>query len=313
MLSAVFSQLGIMLLMVGTGYLLQRRGVVSDRFQSDLSALILWVALPCSIVESGLLDMEQGLSPLLVTTGLSALCYFFTIFLAEGSSRILHISPPHSGMFCCMIVFANTAFIGFPLCSLLLGNKGVFYCSLFNMVFTFFFFTYGVRKLGSRQKGGVAKAFMDDPGLIATFVMLLLFLLQWKPPAFLRTFLSGMSALCTPLSMLVIGGMLTKVDLRGVFKQKYYYAITLMRLLIIPLSALMLSLPLAALGLDKDILFVVIIMCALPAGSLTAIYSQTYGRSATFVSGGIIHTMLCFCITLPCILLLAKWALYGRI
>ena len=312
MLLSVLSQLAVLFLMVAAGYGIARAKIVSDRFQSDLAELVLWIALPCSIVESGILEAgANGVTSVAWMTGLSVASYGLVILMAEGSRRVLRLSPERGGLFSCMVVFANTAFVGYPVASLLLGSRGVFYASFFNMVFSLFFFTYGARRIGGKSEGGLLSVFTRDPGMIATVIMLLLFLTQWKPPAFIRAFLSGMSAMCTPLSMLVIGCMLTRVNALRVLREKTYYAVALLRLLVAPLAVLLCLLPLAHLGVDKDVLFIVIIMCAMPAGSLTAIYAQKYRADVAYVSGGIVHSMLLFCVSLPLVILLSQWALNG--
>mgnify|MGYP000021332660 CR=1 FL=1 len=312
MLVSVLSQLAVMFLMIGAGYLVRRVNIVSEKCQSDLAEVVLWIALPCSIVESGVLETaSNSTSSILWMTGLSLLSYILVILAAEGIARLFPMPERRRGLFACMTVFANTAFVGYPVCNLLLGSKGVFYCSFFNMAFSLFFFTYGVRRISGKRENGMLAVFTRDPGMIATVLMLLIFACQWKPPAFVQTFLSGMSALCTPLSMLVIGCMLTQVNLKDILKEKSYYLLSFIRLTAIPVCTLLILLPLARLGVDKDILFIVIIMCAMPAGSLTAIYAQKYRKDAHYVSGGIMHTMVCFCISLPIIILLSQWMLYG--
>lgn len=314
MLGSVLSQLAVMFLMIGAGYWSRRKGLVSERCQSDLSELVLWIALPCSIIESGVLEAGTGpASAILWITGLSLLAYVLVIALTEGTVRLLPLPDEHRALFASMTVFANTAFVGYPVCRLLLDRTGVFYCSFFNMAFSLFFFTYGVRRISGKSAGGLPGLFTRDPGMAATAIMLVLFLCQWKPPDLALSFLSAMGALCTPLSMLVIGCMLTQLSLKRILKEKSYLWLSLLRLVVIPLCALLLSVPLAHFGVDKDILFIVIIMCAMPAGSLTAIYAQKEGKDTPYVSGGIMHTMLCFCITLPAIILLAQQVLYGRI
>ena len=311
MLQSVLSQLAAMFMMVGTGYLVAKKGIVSERFQSDLAELVLWVALPCSIVESGTLDSgPDALNSILWMTALSVASYALVILATELFNRRMCLKGSRNGVFKCLIVFANTAFVGYPVCSLLLGSKGVFYASFFNMIFSLFFFTYGVKRISGRV-GGFRILFTQDPGMAATVVMLILFAAQWKPPELIRTFLSTVGATCTPLSMFVVGCMLTRVNVRQLLREKSYYALAAFRLLAVPLFALLVMLPLVKLGVDKDIIFAVIIMCAMPAGSLTAIYSEKYGADASYASGGIVHTMICFALSLPMVILTAKWALYG--
>ena len=64
-----------------------------------------------------------------------------------------------------MTVFANTA-LCYSQCNSFLGIK-VFYCSFFNMAFSLFFFTYGVRRISGKRENGMLAVFTRDPGMIA--------------------------------------------------------------------------------------------------------------------------------------------------
>lgn len=312
MISVVLSQLSVLFLMVATGYLLTRNGSLREHFQDDLAQLILWVALPCAIIESGFLEKEKNsLASVVWLIGLSVASYAVAILLAEGLRRVIRQPSVQGNLISCMTVFANTAFIGYPVCLALLGNKGVFYASFFNMVFNLFFFTYGIRQINGRMDTGVARMLFTDSGMLATVGMVVVFLFQYKPPEPLRVFVNHMSALCTPLSMIMIGCMLAKMNLRAILQEKSYWLLTGFRLLVIPLFILICVLPLTDFGVDKDILFVIIIMWEMPIGSLTAIYAQKYNRASLYVSGGIVHSMIGFCVCFPLVLLLARFLIYG--
>lgn len=60
------------------------------------------------------------------------------IAVAEISARVFRIHPKRAGLFSLITVFVNTAYIGFPVYSVILGKTGVFYCSLHNMFFSLF-------------------------------------------------------------------------------------------------------------------------------------------------------------------------------
>ena len=69
---ALFSSLAMLLLML-TGVLLRRRNMVDDQFSQGLSALTLYIALPCMIVNAFLRDYDPELLSMMLQVFLIAL------------------------------------------------------------------------------------------------------------------------------------------------------------------------------------------------------------------------------------------------
>lgn len=311
MFSTIFSQVAMLLILILAGYILRKKNLVSEKFQNDLAEVVLWFVLPCSVIASSEMEMTPGSA-----RGIWIICiiacayYLITILCVEWLSGRLKLPPERRRVFCCLIVFANTAFIGIPMSQALVGAKGVFYASLFNMVWSLFFFTYGVSALRRRREHDLKTAFTSDPSIITMLIMLAIFLFRVRLPAFLRDFLNSVGNMCTPMSMLVIGCMLSEINLKEVLTNKSLYLASALRLVIIPAFVLAAMAALKHFGIDSEVLFVVIIMCAMPAGSLVAVYAKKYGADAQYASGAILNTMLFFVITVPLILAVAKWLIY---
>lgn len=60
MVGTILEQLAVMFAIIGIGFLLRGKQIVSDRFQKDLSEFVVRLALPCSIIESGMIATDHS-------------------------------------------------------------------------------------------------------------------------------------------------------------------------------------------------------------------------------------------------------------
>ena len=105
---------------------------------------------------------------------------------------------------------------------------------------------------------------------------LVLFATQLPLPGILRDGLSAAAGLNTPLAMFTVGIYLAQTDLKKMLKDRSLYAVSAVRLLLIPLAALgILSLFPANLNGMKTVL---LIAAACPVGSNVAVYAQLHGK-----------------------------------
>ena len=104
-----------------------------------------------------------------------------------------------------------------------------------------------------------------------------------------------------PLSMIVIGGMLTKVNLKESLKDRFLYLISILRLFIIPLGLWGI---LYLLKVDSSITNIIVICQAMPAATLCPILAKTYDRNYKYASEIVVVTTLFSMISIPIIITL---------
>ncbi len=102
----------------------------------------------------------------------------------------------------------------------------------------------------------------------------------------------------TPLSMVMIGMIFSKVRLGDLANGRVLY-FCFLRLVAIPLMVLALCLPferaLTPMGMN-----VIVLMAALPGGTVSALLASRYGKAEQFATHCLILSTLLSCITLPC-------------
>ena len=261
-----------MFLLAGVGYLLFRAGKISGEGSRTLGNILIYVSLPAVIINGFLVERtpEHVSGILLSMAGGLAL-----ILVSVLISHFIFRSNP-IGAFAA--AFSNPGFFGIPLVIASLGREYVFYAACFIAFLNIGQWTYGVSRLTGQplRQGFALKKLIRAPFVIAITAGLVLFATQLPLPGILKDGLSAAAGLNTPLAMFTVGIYLAQTDLKKMLRDRSLYAVSAVRLLLIPLAALgILSLFPANLNGMKTVL---LIAAACPVGSNVAVYAQLHGK-----------------------------------
>ena len=203
------------------GYILQVRGWFGDSFGSNLSRLIMNVALPASIFVSVMKYLT--LDKLISLSG--GLFYTFVAFklgyiVAYIAVRFFKVRPGRRGTMINTFVNANTIFIGLPLNVALFGNQALPYFLIYYITNTISTWTLGVYVMTSDSKSGQSKKktkfdwkkLLPAP-LVGFLVALLFLILRISIPDFATNTLTYVGNIVTPLSLIYIGSLTTPLSL----------------------------------------------------------------------------------------------------
>jgi predicted permease len=135
-----------------------------------------------------------------------------------------------------------------------------------------------------------------NPGIIALFAGLSLFLLDIRLPGPIGGAVSFISAANTPLAMIVIGSQIAQSDIKKAFSTASLYAACFAKLVLFPLAAAM---ALSPFGLPRAIYAVTVILCATPMAAQTSILAERYGRDSETAAQAVSMSTLLSLATLP--------------
>lgn len=292
-----------MLLLILVGYVVSKRGMLTDRGTSEVNTLLLQIVTPCLIVNS-FLTSEDSLSAgeLLLSVGTSALAIGLSILLSrcffrkepEGRKKVLQFAA----------AFSNSGFMGLPLVEGIVGSKGVMYGSFFIVVFNIFCWTYGFRMMSGGQKMSL-KVLLMNPGIIGLVFGLPIYFLDLHLPAVLSEPVGFLAALNTPLAMLVVGSYIAKVELHSFISDLAVYKSAALRLLVAPgifLGLLLLIRP------EPNLFVTSVIQAACPAAANTVLFSVQYKRDSALASKTVAVSTVLSIITIPLLTILAQMA-----
>ena len=301
-ISILLQQIGIIFLMIGVGFAAQKLHIVSSDSSKILSELLMKIGLPFTLLASAKVEGgKDAVAKMLLAFALLMACYILSALVCEILARVFHLSGAKRAVFVLFSVLPNSAFIGIPLVSALLGSEGVLYGAAGIMAYNLFFFTYGTALFRKKEKFHY-KVFLT-PANFTTVVMIFMLLTGLRLPPMLDIFCTGMSGMTTPLAMLIIGVMLGSSNLLEVVKNKFLYGITLLRCFVFPLGF---TLVLALLGLDATLCMGVIILCACACGSLGAVLAKQTDQEPELASQAVVHSTLMLVLSMPLVVLVAQ-------
>ena len=298
---SVVQQVLILFILICVGFVSSKTKLLKGEAIPSINNLLLYIITPAVIIES----FSREYNPeLLISLGKAALASLVVhvINIAGAILLVRDKSKAREAVLRFGTVFSNCGFMAIPLQSALLGAEGIFYCAAFIAVFNLFCWTYGVFVMGGKEAGFSPKSFIINPGVIAVSIGLILFFLPISLPDIILSSLRNLAALNTPIPMIVIGYYLSCFTSLRTLKNAKLWLATLLRLIVLPLVAILL---LCALGIKGTILSSIAISACAPVAANALVFASKYNRdtelAATFVSASTLASI----VTMPIVVSLA--------
>ena len=203
----VFFQMLSLLIMIGAGWFMARKGMMDEHTNTQMSKMIVNVFNPMLMISSA--AGSVGLIPLstIVLVGLIAIG-MFAILIAAGMilSPLFERQPDQKKIFQMMFVFSNLGFIGIPVVGSILGTQYVVYVTEFLLLYTIVFYTYGVAMMDGKFSLSSLKA-MVNPGLISGLAAVLIIVLN-IPLFYICVRMQGLKSLLASLYAMSMGSLM---------------------------------------------------------------------------------------------------------
>lgn len=297
--------MGILLAIVAVGFAAAKCRVFPEGTNKVLAQLVIVVTNPCTVLYS-VLGSERILSnqEVFLLTGIALGVFAVLIFLGRLLPRVLRSPEKDRNVYRFMCTFANMGFMGFPVIKALYGDGAVFYASIFNLVFQFVVYTYGVALLAPKDsKDRFSWKTLVSPIIIASVLAYIFYLTDFEAPKTVTDGLGMLGNVTSPVAMLVIGIALSKVSLKEVFGNWRLYILNVIRLLALPLLAYFI---LRNFSTDPIMLGIPVVMLGMPVATLTTLMSAKYGGNERLAASGVFMSTLFSFITIP----LLMWVLF---
>ncbi len=294
----VFQTMLKLFIILCMGYALNKFGVFDEYVNKKISSLIVNLTSPLMVIASVSTIQTDNRSFVLALIGAGFLMYIGFIVVGKIVTRILPLPDGDRPVYECMCVFANTAFMGYPVVQSVLGNEAIFYAAMLHMAFNIFVYSYGVICLnasGSKATGFNPKQLMT-PGFIMSLVAVVIFMFEIHLPSVLGSTIEMVGSVTSPLSMMMIGSSLAMYPLRHCFGDWPSYMFAAVRLLLIPaITAIVCRL----LNLDSYFSSIAIITNGMPVASMVLMLATQYNASKDTVTKNIVVTTLLSVLTIP--------------
>lgn len=299
----IVGKVAVILILIAVGYVVTKRGWITERGASEITSLLIKIVTPCLIVNSFLGSTDSlKVSEMLLALAVSALSLGISLAISLVTFR--KEPPERQKVLRFAVIFSNAGFMGIPLVESIVGSKGVIYGSFFVVAFNVICWTYGYSMMSGGAKMNI-KTVLLNPGIIGLIFGLPIYFLKIQLPAILAEPVGFLSNLNTPLAMLVIGSYIARVDLHSFISDMAVYKMAFLRLVAAPALYLLV---LMVVRPEPDLLVSSIIQASAPVAANTVLFAVQYHQDSELASKTVAVSTVLSIITIPVFTILAQLA-----
>jgi len=286
----VSKQVITLFLVLIAGIIARKLNIIDAAASKKLSGLLLNITQPLMIITSFQMDFDsEKLKNGLMIAALSVAIHIFAAVAAfliykpvkDGGKRKIYEMGT---------IFCNCAFLGYPVLKVIFGDElGIFYGAFYTMFFNIFIWTYGVYLITRKDKSDdndnndkdktkfpLKKIFLNS-GMIAPVIGIIIFITGFKLPDVLYNSSRLVGDMTFPLSMIIIGSLISDIKLKDMFLSVKNYYYVFVKLIFMPLFVAVVC---YLLKLPMLLIYMGAVMSAMPSAANVAIFAETYGADS---------------------------------
>ena len=279
--------MGMMFLLIMTGFMLRKFGLITDAGKKCITDVLLYAILPCNIIKAFTADLGSDhwkefavLLAVAIAVQVLALiiCHFCYNRMNAGEKAVYQYAT----------VCSNSGFLGNPVAESVFGSMGLLYASVFLIPQRVVMWTAGVSYFTREtDKRKAYKKILIHPSMIATYIGFIILIFHLTIPTPIYKAVVSLSNCTTAMTMMYVGTILVGVDFKALITKKQLYY-NLIRLVIMPA---IIWIGCRLLQIDPLITGVGVLLTSMPAGSTTSLLAAKY-EALNMVSGGSLHFWL---------------------
>ena len=284
-MKAVFDQVLVLILFFALGWFLTGRGMIRDEQAGALSASVVYVFLPCTMLRTFAANctaayLRERYAMLLVGAGVILLLIPGAMFVSRKMSRDRYTQ----GIFEYILVSPSYAYIGYELCRALFGEAHLMDMMVFTLPASILY-TYSI---------GYCRI-MDKPISLTICAGACIGVSGVKLPDAAVILLDKAAGCTGPVGMLAAGTAMARYRVREVLQDKLSGILVAFRLVIIPALA---ALVLRAVGL-RDYVLPAVMMLSTPVGTNAVIFPRMIGGECRSAASALLLSHVFCLLTIP--------------
>jgi len=274
------NQLITMFFFMGIGYLFRKTNILDIYAGSAISRLLVNVFMPAMVIRSFSQNLKLDVIAdkamiVLISVAVLLITAVMSIFLAKIFSK----EKSTQGIYIYSFTIPNLGYMGYPLVGAIFGETALLDTMIYCLPYNFYIYTIGMRILTS-QKNASILGLLTNPSIVAMVVGTVIGLCDITLPIQVTNILDTATACVSPCAMILTGTVFARINMKSVFTDWRSYAASAIRLLIIPLVALVI---LKGLRLPAAWILPCVAILAMPLGVNSVVFPEAYGGDA--VSG----------------------------
>lgn len=296
-------------ILCAAGFISRKTGLIDNTFSKKLSTLIIHVGQPFLIIAS-ILGAEYSKEKLVTgfkIIGIGLLVH--SLLAIAGALYTKHIKNVNEAkMTAYTIVFANCGFLGLPVVGAMLGADGLFCGAFYQIAFNLFLWSYGMILLGhGRDDIKLSpKKMILNYGTTPCIIGIVLYMLKpyFALPEFISSSFDYLGSLCTPISQLIVGGLIATRSLGSMFTSAKLYVFSAVKLILLPLISLTAC---KLLGVGEFLTYFITIMTALPCATNSTMFGEIYDIEPEYAAQLVGITSILSVVTIPLVMMAAGY------
>lgn len=304
----LMEQIAELFLMIFMGFLIVKTGLLKDDDSKVLSKIVLYLIIPCVIINAFQVDYTMDtVKGLLTALAASVMLQIILLIIISVFGKLLHLNEVEIAS----VYYSNSGNLIVPIVTFILGQEWVLYGCVFMSVQLIFLWTH-CKKILSREPSYDWKKIVLNIKMISIFIGIVLFFTRIRLPEIIGNTLSAVGSMIGPASMFVTGMLFAGMNLKQIFANKRVYFISFLRLITVPLLSLILLKfsHLASLSADgNQIMLIVFLAVITPSASTVTQMCQVYGNDSRYASAINVVTTLFSIITMPLMVMLFQMIL----
>jgi predicted permease len=284
--------------LIGIGFWVRKKGMVSREGQKNITDLVINIVLPCNIVTSFVQDLPESalrdcVTVFLISVGAEALCMLYAKYAYQN------VSENQKKCLTYGILVSNAGFLGNPVAEGVYGPMGLMLASVYLIPVRIIMWSKGIAIFsGQSDRKETLRKVITHPCVIACMVGILIMLTDILAgialiPDWLFDMLYTIGRCNTALSMMVIGMILSDIHLAELV-DKTVIRYTIDRLLVIPGVLGIILFALYKCGIVAGLApRLAVLLAAMPAAATTSMLSSKYDCAPDFGTKMVILSTLC--------------------
>ena len=203
-------------------------------------------------------------------------------------------------IFLTSVIFPNVGNMGYPVIASLLGDQAMIIAVICNLIWQLVFFTIGISILKDEKSINLIDV-IKNPLTLSAVLALILYFSPFRLPEAIYLPLSDVGKIVTPISMILIGAILSDISLKSLLNDQASFVVAGLRLLVIPISVIFI---LKQLNISILSYQTIVILFAMPTASTVTIQATLYDKEPAFAARITSLNTALFALSFPLILYL---------
>ena len=295
-IQVILNQMIILFLIMVIGYIINKAGILDQTLNQKMSSLVLNVTSPALILSSVRTPTNGSLNSVIQIFLISIAIYMLLPIVGILISKILKIPKEDRNLYQFMTIFSNIGFMGYPVIQSIFGEKALFFAAICNLVFNLVCYSYGVYLISGSGKLSFDFRQLINPGIIFSIIAIIIYLTKYQMPQIIGETSNLIGSMTVPLAMMIMGSSLAEIPIKEVLNDIKIYLYTIIKQILIPILFWWV---LKFIIQDPTILGVLVILIAMPVGSIAIMFCDQFGGNTTLASKSVFITTLSSVFTIP--------------